>query len=92
MKLADLYDDPRTPEEFAKLLTRKQKSLNESQGYHVKNNPVYGKVLAFNGQTVIADANKASELADKFNGSLVKSMDGRRYIVKLSEAPPTPVN
>jgi hypothetical protein len=49
-------------------------------------------VLAFNGQTVIADANKASELADKFNGSLVKSMDGRRYIIKLSEAPPTPVN
>ena len=58
------------------------------QGYHVKNNSVYGKVLAFNGQTVIADQAKASELADKYNGSLVKSMDGRRYIIKLSEAPP----
>ena len=59
-----------------------------NQGYHVKNNSVYGKVLAFNGQTVIADQSKASELADRYNGSLVKSMDGRRYIIKLSEAPP----
>lgn len=65
--------------------------LFESQGYHIKNNSVYGKVLAYNGQTVIADHDKASELADKFNGTLVKSMDGRRYIIKLSEAPPQEV-
>ena len=61
----------------------------ETQGYHVKDNKVYGKVLAYNGQTVLADHNKASLLADKFNGSLIKSMDGRRYLIKLSEAPPS---
>jgi hypothetical protein len=65
--------------------------LFESQGYHVKNHSVYGKILAFDGQTVIADYDKASRLADKYNGSLIKSMDGRRYIIKLSEAPPTEV-
>jgi hypothetical protein len=65
--------------------------LFESQGFHVKNHSVYGKILAFDGQTVIADYEKASHLAEKYNGSLIKSMDGRRYIIKLSEAPPTRV-
>lgn len=59
----------------------------QSQGYHVKDNKVYGKVLAYDGQTVVADHDKAMQLADKFNGSLVKSMDGRRYVIKMSEAP-----
>jgi hypothetical protein len=73
MLLSEIYDE----------------SADPRQGYHVKNNNVYGKVLAYNGQTVVADAAKAEQLADKFNGSLVKSMDGKRYIIKMSEAPPT---
>jgi hypothetical protein len=83
----------------AKLIADLEKELgaqpvseNEGQGYHVKNNKVYGKVLAFNGQTVIADHEKAMQLADKYNGSLLKSMDGKRFIIKVSEAPPTAVS
>ena len=85
-------------EDRAKLIADLEKELgaqpvseNAEQGYHVKNNKVYGKVLAYNGQTVIANHEKAMELADKYNGSLLKSMDGKRFIIKVSEAPPTAV-
>jgi hypothetical protein len=61
--------------------------LREST-YHVKNNSVYGKVLAQDGQTVVTDHDTAQALADRYNGSLIKAMDGKRYIIKLSEAPP----
>ena len=62
------------------------------QGYHVKNHPVYGKVLAKDGQTVVADSDAAAQLADQYRGSLIKSMDGKRYIIKMSEAPPHAIN
>jgi pyrimidine deaminase RibD-like protein len=61
--------------------------LKEST-YHVKNHSVYGKVLAQDGQTVLADPDTAELLAAKYNGSLIKALDGKRYIIKLSEAPP----
>lgn len=68
----------------------KQEPVKETQqGYHVKDHKVYGKVLARDGQTVVADHDTASKLADQYNGGLIKSMDGRRYIIKMSEAPPT---
>ena len=73
MLLSEIYDE----------------SADPRQGYHIKNNSVYGKVLAKNGQTVIANHDAALALADRYNGSLIKSMDGKRYIIKMSEAPPS---
>lgn len=64
-------------------------ALGEAQGYHVKAHSVYGKVLAHNGKTVVADPATAEKLADQYNGSMIKAMDGKRYIIKLSEAPPS---
>ena len=72
-----------------KAVQNKSKVTEDEQGYHVKNNIVYGKVLAHNGRTVLADYDTAEQLADRFNAhGIIKSMDGRRYIIKMSEAPP----
>jgi hypothetical protein len=57
-----------------------------SQGYHVKNNSVYGKILAKDGVAVLTSYDEAIKLANKFNGTLIKPARNR-YMVKVSEAP-----
>ena len=57
-----------------------------SQGYHVKNNSVYGKILAKDGVAVLTSYDEAIKLANKFDGTLIKPARNR-YMVKVSEAP-----
>lgn len=56
------------------------------QGYHVKNNSVYGKILAKDGAAVLTDYDEAIKLAYMFNGTLIKPARNR-YMIKMSEAP-----
>lgn len=59
--------------------------LFEVQNYHVIKNSVYGKVLGNNGNVVRTDYDNALELAERYNGTLVKTLSSR-YIIKVSES------
>lgn len=55
------------------------------ENYEVRKHPVYGNVIGKEGKAQLFSQDKASDLADKHNGSLLKAMDGKRYVVKLPE-------
>ena len=63
------------------LLSRKE--LGES--YHVKSHSVYGKVLAKDGEAQLMTYDRAMHHAAKHGGSILKTMSGKKYIVKLPE-------
>jgi hypothetical protein len=48
--------------------------------YEIKDNPVHGKLLAKNGKVVMLPHDQAMALADRFNGTLVKTVTGASMI------------
>jgi len=56
------------------------------EGYHVKDHPVFGKVLAKDGNTHLVNYDTADKISDKHKGSsVIKTMDRKKYIVKMPE-------
>ena len=53
--------------------------------YEVRNTILHGKVLAQDGTLVSASYDDAMELAERFNGQLIKSHIAGKYLIKLPE-------
>jgi len=63
--------------------------VTESEGWHVKHHPVFGKVLAHNGDTRTFDYDTAEKHATRHGGMMFKSpYDSKKYIVKMPETLP----
>ena len=56
--------------------------------YEIKDTTVYGKVLAQKGKPVITNYDNAMKLAERFRGTLQKTLD-KRYMIKLPETATT---
>ena len=52
------------------------------EGYHIKHNSVYGKVLALHGTAVLTNYEEARQLARKYNGTLLNPARDR-YMIKM---------
>jgi hypothetical protein len=52
------------------------------EGYHIKHNSVYGKVLAQHGTAVLTNYEEARRLARKYNGKLLNPARDR-YMIKM---------
>lgn len=62
---------------------KENEEMNEE--WSTKNHKVYGKVLARHGQTHLAPYDEADKLAEKHKGTLIKSLNPKRYIIKMPE-------
>jgi len=56
--------------------------------YEIKDSYVFGKVLAQKGKPVITNYDNAMKLAERFRGTLQKTLD-KRYMIKLPETATT---